>query len=96
MTLAKINAQIAASRERLRELYRQRDAIRDARRTDKRPRNLEILRLFDDELLSSRQISLRMKISDNAVRQFLHSRGRTKRGREAVLSQLAIMTETMK
>lgn len=32
MTLAKINAQIAASREHLRELYRQRKAILDARR----------------------------------------------------------------
>lgn len=96
MSLAKINAQIAASRERLRDLYRQRDAIRDARRTDKRPRNLEILRLFDDELLSSRQISLRMKISDTATRQFLWSRGRTKRGRQDVRTQLAILQETMK
>lgn len=95
MSLAKVNAQIAASREHLRELYRQRKALLDQRRIDRRPRNLEILRLFDDELLSSKQISQRMKISDNACRQFLWSRGRTKRGRESVRCQLAIL-ETMK
>lgn len=96
MSLLKINAQIAASREHLRELYRQRKAILDNRRVDRRPRNLEILRLFDDELLSSREISQRMKISDNAVRQFLWSRGRTKRGRQAVRSQMKMMVETQR
>lgn len=96
MSLLKLNAQIAASREHLRELYRQRKAILDNRRIDRRPRNIEILRLFDDELLSSREISQRMKISDNAVRQFLWARGRTKRGRQDVRTQLAILQETMK
>lgn len=96
MSLPKLNAQIAASREHLRELYRQRKAILDNRRVDRRPRNLEILRLFDDELLSSREISQRMKISDNAVRQFLWSRGRTKRGRQAVRSQMKMMVETQR
>lgn len=91
-----IDAQIAASRERLKELYRKRKALLAARRVDKKPRNIEILRLFDDELLTSRQISQRMKISDGAVRQFLLSRGRTKRGREEMRSQLAAMRETMR
>ena len=94
--LSKINAQIAASREHLRELRRQREAILDARRVDKRPRNNEILRLFDDEGLTSRQISRKMGLSDTLVRQFLYSRGRTRRGREAVRSQLIIMQETQK
>ncbi len=96
MTLAKINAQIAASRERLRELYRQRDAIRDARRQNKRPRNIEILRLFDDEGLAAPAIARRMKLPYTLVRQFLYSRNRSKRGREVARSELAIMQETMK
>ena len=96
MTLARLNAQIAASRERLNELYRQRDAIRDARRAEMKPRNVEILKLFDDEGLTSRQISRKMNLSDTLVRQFLYSRGRTMRGRDAVRSQLAIMAETQR
>ena len=46
-TLAKINAQIAASRERLRELSRQRAVILDGRRVDRKRHHLEILRLFE-------------------------------------------------
>ena len=91
-----LDAQIAASRERLKELYAKRDAIRDARRAEMKPRNVEILKLFDDDGLTSMQIARKMKLPDSLVRQFLHSRGRTKRGREAVRSQLAIMQETMK
>lgn len=103
MSLAALNAQIAASRERLRELYRKRKAIlgrqraiSKERRVDRRRRNLEILRLFDDAGLTSRQISRKLNLSDTMVRQFLRDRGRTKRGREASRSLLAAMVETMK
>lgn len=96
MTLAGLNAQIRASRERLAELYRQRKAMKDANRWNKRPRNVEILRLWDDVGLDSIEISRRMKLSDTLVRQFLRSRGRTKRERTVARSQLAAMVETMK
>ena len=96
MTLAALNAQIAASREHLRELYRQRAAIQDAKRVDRKPRNLMILRLFDNDGLTSMQIARKMNLPDTLVRQFLYARGRTKRGREAVRSQLAIMQQTAK
>lgn len=107
MTLAKINAQIAASQDRLRDLYRQqrallekdraaRTAASDARRNERKARNREVLRLFDDEGLGAIQISRRMALPYDRVRQFLSSRGRTKRGREALRSQLAIMAETQR
>lgn len=96
MSLSKLNAQIAASREHLRELYRQRKAILDNRRVDLRPRNIEILRLFDDDGPSSIQIACKMRLPNSLVRQFLYSRGRTKRGRQDVRTQLAILQETMK
>lgn len=96
MTLAKINAQIAASRERLKELYRQRDAITNARRAEIKVRNLEILRLFDDMQYDSIEIARWMKLPESLVKQFLYSRGRTKRGRETMLSQLRVMQETQR
>lgn len=89
-------AQIRASRERLAELYRQRKVIQDANRWNKRPRNVEILRLWDDVGLDSVEIGRRMKLSDTLVRQFLFSRGRTKRERAAARSQLAAMAETQR
>lgn len=89
-------AQIRASRERLAELYRQRKVIQDANRWNKRPRNVEILRLWDDVGLDSVEIGRRMNLSDTLVRQFLYSRGRTKRERTAARVQLAAMVETMK
>lgn len=96
MSLAQLNAQIRASRERLAELYCQRKAMKDANRWNKRPRNVEILRLWDDVGLDSIEIGRRMKLSDTLVRQFLRSRGRTKRERTVARSQLAVMQETMK
>lgn len=96
MSLTDLNAQIAASRERLKELYRQRDAITSARRAEIKVRNLEILRLFDDMQYDSIEIARWMKLPESLVKQFLRARGRTKRGREALLSQLAIMQETQR
>ena len=96
MSLARINAQIAASRERLRELYRQRDALVPKRRQDKKSRNLEILALFDDHGLTAMQIARKMGVSSTMVRQYLWSRGRTKRGREMLRSELKIMAETQR
>lgn len=96
MSLTDLNAQITASRERLAELYRKRAALKAERRVDHRPRNLEILKLFDDDGLDSRAISRKMNLLDSTVRQFLWSRGRTKSGREMARSQLAAMVETMK
>lgn len=96
MTLRTINAQIAASRERLKELYRQRDAITNARRAQIKVRNLEILKLFDDMQFDSIEIARWMKLPESLVKQCLYSRGRTKRGREAMLSQLRVMQETQR
>lgn len=96
MSLRDINAQITASRERLAELYRQRKAMKDANRWNKRPRNVEILRLWDDVGLDSIEIGRRMQLSDTLVRQFLRSRGRTKRGRAQARVQMAIMQETQR
>lgn len=96
MSLAQLNAQIAASRERLKELYRQRDAITSARRWNKRPRNIEMLRLFDDDGLGAAAIARKMELPNSLVRQFLSSRGRTKSGREMARSQLAAMAETQR
>lgn len=107
MTLAAINAQIRASEDRLRELYRKRTEIlekeraartadSDARREARKARNRRILQMFDDSGLSAIEISRKLVLPYDTVRQFLSSRGRTKRGREAVRSQLAIMAETQK
>lgn len=96
MTVAQLNAQIRASRERLAELYRQRKAIQDARRWNKRPRNVEILRLWDDEGLGAAAIARKMELPASLVRQFLSSRGRTKSGRAVARTQLAMMQETQK
>lgn len=96
MTLAGLNAQIRASRERLRELLRQKEAIDCARSLGRKARNVEILRLFDDDGMSSVEIGRVLGLDDSRVRQFLHSRGRTKRGREMMLSQMRVMQETQK
>lgn len=96
MSLAQLNAQIRASRERLAELYRQRKAMKDANRWNKRPRNVEMLRLFDDEGLGAAAIARKMELPASLVRQFLSSRGRTKSARAVVRSQLAVMVETQR
>lgn len=107
MTLTELNAQIAASQDHLRDLYRQqkllvereratRTADGDARRAARKARDREILQMFDDEGLGAIQISRKMGLPYDRVRQFLSSRGRTKRGREMVRSQLAIMQETQR
>lgn len=97
MTLAGLNAQIRASRKRLRELLRQKEAIDHARGLDRKARNREMLRLFDDEGYGAAAMARELKMPDSSrVRQFLHSRGRTKRGREMARSQLAAMAETQR
>lgn len=96
MSLADLNAQITASRERLAELYRQRKAIQDARRWNKRPRNVAILRLWDDEGLGAAAIARKLELPNSLVRQFLSSRGRTKSARAVARGQLAAMAETQR
>ena len=90
MTLPELNAEIALTRKHLCDLNKRRDAILAKRRAQEKARNRKMLKLFDDEGLDSVEIGRKLKLSDTMVRQFLWARGRTKRGRQAIRSQMII------
>lgn len=88
--LSTIRAEIATTRARLKALRRQEKQILAANHRQWKARNAEIFDRFD----KGERVCLiaeQMKLPDSVVRQVLWRAGKTKRGREAVRSQMKIM-----
>ncbi len=81
-SIAEIEADIAVLDAGRRALLDELKAATDAR-------EIEMLRMFDDEGLTVNEIAARVDKSWNFVRAFLYGRGRSVRGRDARRAQLA-------
>jgi predicted DNA-binding protein (UPF0251 family) len=85
-SIPEIDADIAALESQRRLLSIERDAAVHAR-------NLEMLRLFDDEGLTFNQIAVRVELHHRMVKRYLYSHGRSYEGRNAIKAQLASLAK---